>query len=186
MEVDEAEERRGACDRILDRGRRDFHLVEGLVRERVAEHPFALAAAPALLSKGGEHLVQRPHPGEVDPSRALGAVERVQVAVDEAGHERGAGEIDDLGSRPAVLGDLVPVADRHDQTVGDGQRACRRSGGVEGADTRVLDDQAGSSHRFLSGKPGSELTTDELDAFEVGVEKVLQHHASAAGSPVGA
>ena len=58
----------------------------------------------------------------------------MHVTVDQARHDRGAVELDDLGPRAAVLADLIVAARRRDLPVTDADRGRARAVGIERAD----------------------------------------------------
>jgi hypothetical protein len=148
VQVEERDERRRTLHGVLDQRAVDAGVGEGLVGEGVAADPLAVAAAEALPAQGRADVVEPREAGQVGAARLERAVERVLVAVDEAGRERGAVQVDDLGAAAERRARLVGVADGDDRAVADGDGARRRARLMKRADAGV-DDQEVSRHRSL-------------------------------------
>ena len=121
--VEERQERRRVARRGGDRVGADPLAVEGVVGEPPAEHPLARRAARALGRERAADLVERAQVAQVRAARAVGAVERVDVAVDQPGHERDPVAVEQLGRAAGVLAHLRVVADRDDDPVAHRNRA---------------------------------------------------------------
>ena len=107
---------------------------EGLVGEREALHPRAVADPLPLAAHGGPHRIERAQTGEVGADRLHRPEERVLVAIDEARDDVDARAVEQLGGAVARRPHLGVVADRDDDAVAPRDRARVRARRVECAD----------------------------------------------------
>ena len=128
-------------------------LLRELVFGESADHPHPLRRRrDGDLPLQHVHRVgQRAHPVpaelhvEVEP-----AADDVKVIVDQPRQDAAPFQIDDLGRRPGQLHDLAVVADRGEDAILDGDRACGRVGTVERGEEATVEDSIGSVHDAFS------------------------------------
>ena len=149
--VEERQVRGRVTGRVRDRVGADRRVAEGVVGEAPAQHPRAGVAAGALGPERGTHLVEGPQPVEVGAARSVRAVERMDVAVDQARHQRHPAPVDQLGGPAGVRAHLGVVADGDDQAVADGDRGGVRPVRIQRADGGAEDGEIGSRHPWISG-----------------------------------
>jgi len=146
VEVHEGQDRRAAAGRVGDEVAADAGLREDVVVEAVAEDPLVRRAPGALLGHARAHVLERARVHEVGAAGVERAQERVQVAVGDAGHDRRAAQVDDLGRAVRGRPDLGVVAHRDDAVAGDADGGRPGAVGVERPHAAVDEGEGQRAH----------------------------------------